>query len=45
MVHALPESEAPVVLTGAREEKIRAELAWDYARIGSQIDEAMRLAR
>lgn len=41
VVHGLPESEASVFLPDAREEKIRAELARDYARIGSQIDEAV----
>jgi hypothetical protein len=45
MVRGLPGSEASVFLSDAREEKIRAELARDYARVGGQIDEAMRFAR
>jgi hypothetical protein len=45
MVHGLPESEASVFLSDAQEERIRAELAGDYARVGSQIGEAMQLAR
>jgi len=45
MVHGLPGSEASVFLSDAQEKKIRAELARDYARIGSQIDETMRFVR
>lgn len=41
IMQGLPSSEQLVSLSPAQEEAIRAELAGDYTRVGSQIDQAM----
>jgi hypothetical protein len=45
VLRELPAGEASVTMSAAQEEKIRAELAGDYARIGSRIDDRMQFAR
>jgi hypothetical protein len=45
MLRELPAGEASITISAAQEEKIRAELAGDYARIGSRIGDRMQFAR
>jgi Zn-dependent protease with chaperone function len=45
MLRELPAGEATVTISAALEEKIRAELAGDYARIGHRVDDRMQFAR
>lgn len=45
MLRQLPAAEATVTMSAAQEEKIRAELAGDYARIGGRVDDLMQFAR
>jgi Zn-dependent protease with chaperone function len=44
MLAGLPASEAPVSLSAAQEEAIKAELAPDYARVARQLDDAAGVA-
>jgi hypothetical protein len=45
MLRELPAGEATVTMSAAQEEKVRAELAGDYARIGHRVDDLMQFAR